>query len=268
MIAQIGLEADREPEVISVEHLWAGYGGDIVLEDINLSVRKRDFVGIIGPNGGGKTTLFRVLLGLLEPLAGRVRILGRSVKQARGAIGYVPQRIDFDRDFPISVWEVTLMGRLRKRPLLRRYDAEDQAIVTAALRTVGLLDLSRRSIGELSGGQRQRVYIARALAAEPQILLLDEPTSSIDPEASVHVYDVLAELNQQLTIIMVSHDISAISTYVKSIGCLSRKLFYEGEKHISEATLAEAYQCPVDLIAHGVPHRVLPHHSHDEEVEP
>jgi zinc transport system ATP-binding protein len=252
-------------EVISVQHLWAGYDGEPVLQDINLSLRELDFVGLIGPNGGGKTTLLRVLLGLLPPMRGQVRIMGQSVKEGRRHIGYVPQTVEFDHDFPISVWDVARMGRLGKSRLLRRYTAGDDEIVTEALRSVEMLDLRNRPIGELSGGQRQRVYIARALATKPQILLLDEPMASVDPQVSSSIYELLGQLNKRIAILMVSHDISAISSHVKTVGCLNRRLFYHGDEQLTPGVLELAYQCPIDLIAHGVPHRVFPEHTVEEE---
>jgi zinc transport system ATP-binding protein len=191
-----------------------------------------------------------------------VLIMGQPVEQGRLALGYVPQIADFDRDFPISVWDVARMGRIGKRGLLRRYSAEDDALVVQALERVEMLDHRNRSIGDLSGGQRQRVYIARALAAQPQILLLDEPTASVDPEVRSSIYDLLRDLNDEMTILLVTHDLSAISTYVKTIGCVSRQLFYQGDKLITGDMIEEAYHCPVDLIAHGLPHRVLPDHEH------
>ncbi len=248
-------------EVIAIRNLWAGYDREQVLEDINLSVYAGDFIGLIGPNGGGKTTLIRVLLGLLPPARGEVRIMGRPVQEGRRVIGYVPQVVEFDREFPISVWDVARMGRLGQRRLLQRYTAEDDALVAEALRQVELYDLRRRPIGELSGGQRQRVYIARALAAQPKILLLDEPTSSVDPQVSSGIYELLRQLNEQVTILLISHDMSAISTYVKTVGCLNRRLFYHGGQEITAEMLERAYQCPIDLIAHGVPHRVFAPHT-------
>jgi zinc transport system ATP-binding protein len=258
------LESEPERrEVIAVRHVWAGYDHEQVLEDINLSVYEGDFVGLIGPNGGGKTTLLRVLLGLLPPTRGEVRVLGLPVKEGRRAIGYVPQAIVFDREFPISVWDVACMGRVGHRGLLRHYTAEDDEIAAEVLRQVGLLDMRRRPIGELSGGQRQRAYIARALATQPDILLLDEPTSSVDPQVSSNIYELLRQLNDRVTILLISHDMSAISSYVKTVGCLNRRLFYHGEQEITTEMLELAYQCPIDLIAHGVPHRVFSMHTHD-----
>lgn len=251
-------------DIIQIKHLWAGYDDELVLEDINLTVHEKDFIGLIGPNGGGKTTLMRVLLGDVFPVRGSVRILGEQPKKGRRHIGYVPQIIDFDRAFPISVYDVARMGRLSRRKPLRRFSSEDHEITMEALNSVDLADLHERSIGDLSGGQRQRVLIARALASEPQILLLDEPTSSIDPEVSTNVYELLQKLNEDLTILLVSHDMNAITSYVKTIGCVSRKLFYHGEKAITAEMLEAAYECPIDLIAHGLPHRHLHEHQHEE----
>jgi zinc transport system ATP-binding protein len=253
--------------VITVRHLWAGYEGEQVLEDINLSVYEGDFIGLIGPNGGGKTTLLRVLLGLLSPTRGQVQIMGQPVQEGRRMVGYVPQVVEFDREFPISVWDVARMGRLGERRLLQRYTAEDDEVVAEALHRVELYDLRQRPIGELSGGQRQRAYIARALATQPAILLLDEPTSSVDPKVSTGIYELLRKLNQRVTIVLVSHDMNVISSHVKTVGCLNRQLFYHGEKEITADMLELAYQCPIDLIAHGVPHRVFAQHAHDGPQE-
>jgi zinc transport system ATP-binding protein len=250
-------------EVIAVRQVWASYEYEQVLEDINLTVYERDFIGLLGPNGGGKTTLARVLLGLLAPTRGEVRVMGLPPREGRRHIGYVPQVVEFDREFPISVWEVTQMGRLGHRRLLQRYTTEDDAAVAEALRRVDMLDLRCRPIGTLSGGQRQRVYIARALAGGPQILLLDEPMASVDPKVRADLYELLRELNQRVTILMISHDLSAVSSYVKTVGCLNRHLFYHGEDHLTPEMIELAYQCPIDLIAHGVPHRVFSTHHHD-----
>lgn len=256
------MTVENNNAVITVEHLWAGYDNESVLEDINLVVNRRDFIGLIGPNGGGKTTFIKVLLGLVPPTKGTVRILGEPVKKGRQYIGYVPQLVEFDREFPIRVWDVVRMGRLGKRGLFRRYTAEDDALVAEKLRQVDMLDVKDRPIGALSGGQRQRVYIARALASEPEILLLDEPTASVDTQISTSIYELLQTLNTHVTILMISHDMSAISTYVKTVGCLNHQLFYHQEDQLTPEMVQAAYRCPVDLIAHGVPHRVLAEHIH------
>lgn len=251
-------------EAISVRGLWAGYENDPVLEDINLTVYERDYIGLMGPNGGGKTTLLKVILGLLEPSRGEVRLFGEEVRAGRRFVGYVPQRVDMDNEFPISVWDVALMGRLGHRRALRRYSREDERLVAQALEDAEVLGLKDRPIGELSGGQRQRVYIARALAARPRILLLDEPTASVDPQGRTHIYELLRHLNEQITIVLISHDISVVSSYVKTVGCLNHRLFYHGHDKLTDDMVAAAYQCPVDLIAHGLPHRVLA--EHPEEI--
>ncbi|NMC46306.1 MAG: metal ABC transporter ATP-binding protein [Chloroflexi bacterium] len=246
--------------VIQIQGLWAGYDSQPVLEDINLEVSQGDFIGLIGPNGGGKTTLLRTLIGLIEPMKGQISVMGSDAKKGRCHIGYVPQQVAFDREFPISVWDVVKMGRLGCRGTLKKVRREDEEIINNSLHQVEIADLAARSIGDLSVGQRQRVYIARALATIPQILLLDEPTASVDPQASANIYELLHKLNDTMTIIMVSHNMDAVSSHVKSIGCINRRLYYHGTKEITEEMVDAIYNCPIDLIAHGVPHRVLAPH--------
>jgi zinc transport system ATP-binding protein len=247
-------------EAITLNKVWAKYNKNPILQDIDLTINEGDFVGLIGPNGGGKTTLFKVLLGLMKPYQGNVKILGNTVAKGRRYIGYVPQLLELDREFPVCVADVVRMGRLGKRGLLQRYTPKDEVIVNRTLEQVGMLKLRDRPIAELSGGQRQRVYIARALASEPRILLLDEPTASVDPQRQTSIYELLKELNQFITIVMISHDIGAISAYVKTVGCLNHRLFFHGDPPLSTEAIEQTYQCPVDLIAHGVPHRVLSNH--------
>jgi len=250
--------------LIQIEHLWAGYGAEPVLEDINLEVWPGDFIGLIGPNGGGKTTLLKVMLGLLEPMQGQVHIFGKAPKEGRSYIGYVPQQVSFDRDFPISVWDVVEMGLLGYRGIFYKISSEDKKLIVQSLTQMDIFNLRHRSIGDLSVGQRQRVYIARALTTRPLILLLDEPTASIDPVVSQNIYELLNKMNEKITIIMVSHNMNVVSAYVKSIGCLNRKLYYHGAKEITSEMMKAIYGCPVDLIAHGIPHRVLSPHSIEE----
>jgi len=244
-----------------LEDVWVQYNGVTVLEDITLSVQNRDFLGIIGPNGGGKTTLLKVILGLIKPNRGRVTVLGGPPEEGRRFIGYVPQLTQFDREFPATALDVVLMGRLGHKGLLRRYTEEDMEIAYKALESVEILDLKDRQVGKLSGGELQRVFLARALAADPKILLLDEPTASIDEPTKTELYELLKGLNREITIILVSHDIGVISSYVDKIACLNRRLFYHGSKEITAETIEETYRCPVELLAHGVPHRVLKKHE-------
>lgn len=257
MLSCASAEAEK---VIEIHDLSISLNGTLILDKIDLTVFENDFIGIIGPNGGGKSTLLRTILGLIEPDRGEISIMGRTHKQARHLISYVPQYAAFDRDFPISVWEVVLMGRIGQKSS-RLYSREDKDLAMQALQRVEMENLRDRQIGKLSGGERQRVLVARALAARPQILLLDEPTASIDSRFEAGFYDILQELNQEITIILVSHDISAISAYVKTIACLNKQLFYQHAKELTEDMIEHAYHCPVHLIAHGIPHRVLAPHD-------
>ncbi len=246
--------------IVKLENIWVRYHNVTALESVDLEVRETDFVGIIGPNGGGKSTLLKVILGLVQPSQGKVTIMGAASGKNVGKVGYVPQYSSFDRNFPISVEDVVLMGRLNHAGLVRRYSKQDYQAVATALKEVGLLDHKNRHISELSGGQQQRVLVARALTSQPKLLLLDEPMANVDSAMQKEFYELLSRLNEQMAIIMVSHDISAVSTYVKQIACLNRKLYYHGSSKITAEDLETVYQCPVELIAHGVPHRVLKDH--------
>ena len=248
-------------EVVRLEDVWAFYDHLPVLEEINLSIQKSDFVGIIGPNGGGKTTLLKVILGLIETSKGRVTVLGGPPKKNRRFVGYVPQHSRFDPTFPVNVRDVVLMGRLGRSGRFRGYNEEDERITTEALEIVEMFGLKNRHVGALSEGQKQRLFIARALVAEPKLLLLDEPSTSVDKRMETGLYELLDELRRKITIILVSHDIGAISIHVDKIACLNRRLFYHGSKEISAETLEKVYHCPVDMIAHGVPHRVFKEHE-------
>lgn len=252
----------EKQEIVKIENLNIAYANNTVLENVNLTIKENDFLGVIGPNGGGKTTLLKVMLGLLNPSSGSVNIMGTSSQQARRYMGYIPQQnIFFDNDFPISVLETVVMGRLSQKKYFEYYNKDDKKIAQSALESVGMIEYKDRQISELSGGQLQRILIARALTTKPKLLLLDEPTSNVDSALQVGIYSLLKKLKSEMTIVIVSHDIGVISSYVEKIACLNKKLFYHDAKEITVEDLQKTYHCPVDVIAHGVPHRVMKEHS-------
>jgi len=249
-----------EPVVV-VRDLWFSYGSQLVLRDVGLSIKRGEFLAVIGPNGGGKTTLIKLILGILKPDRGSIAVLGAPPGQASRDMGYVPQNTNIAPQMPITVMDVVLMGRLGHAGRSWRYSSRDRAAAEKALGRVGLLKFRNRSIQKLSGGQRQRVFIARALASEPEILFMDEPTASVDQEWQESIYDLLKELNETVTIVVVSHDVGVLSSHVKSVACVNQTLHFHDEAEITEEMLDKLYRCPVDLIAHGVPHRVLRDHE-------
>ena len=248
-------------EIVKLKDVWAGYDNTSVLEGINLTIGEHNFLGIIGPNGGGKTTLLKVMLGLIKPFRGEVKIFDQNPEIGRKFIGYVPQYREFNPDFPASVWDIVLMGRMGR--LFKRYNREDRLMAEKSLETVKLLNYRDKQISTLSGGQQQRVLIARALVSNPKLLLMDEPTASVDSQIQRDFYELLDRLKAKMSIVLVSHDLTAVSTYVDKIACLNHKLFYHNSKEISGEEVEEIYKCPVELIAHGVPHRVLKEHKND-----
>jgi zinc transport system ATP-binding protein len=248
--------------VVDVSDVHFAYNGHPVLENINLQVRQGDFLAILGPNGGGKTTLLKLLLGVLEPQHGTISILDEPPGCSPQNIGYVPQRTNIHTHFPITVEDVVLLGRLPRGCRRRGFSGTDRYAVRQALERVGMGELRSRRIGCLSGGQRQRVFIARALVNEPILLFLDEPTASVDREFQTVFYNLLKELNACMTIIVVSHDLSILSSYAKSVACVNRTLYYHDQAEFTQAMLETSYHCPVELVAHGpVPHRVLKDHQ-------
>lgn len=247
--------------IVKLEDVWVHFDGVPVLEEVNLSINQHDFLGIIGPNGGGKTTLLKVILGLLKPSRGKVTVLGHTAEEGRKFVGYVPQYSLFDHEFPVSVRGVVLMGRLGHKKPFRGYSEADKKLAHDSLETVEMLDFKDAQIGKLSGGQQQRVFIARALVAEPKLLLLDEPMASVDSPMQTEFYELFEKLRPRMAIVLVSHDISAVSIYMDKIACLNRRLFYHNSKEITAEDLEATYQCPVEIIAHGVPHRVLKEHK-------
>ena len=244
---------------IDIDRIWFSYNGHPVLKEVSLQVSRGEFMAVIGPNGGGKTTLLKIILGLLEPDRGNVRVLGLPPKKAAPRLGYVPQDVHINRGFPVTSLDVVLMGRLGSGGT-GRYSRQDRFLAHRALDEVQMGPFCARRMGELSGGQRQRVMIARAMVSSPEILVLDEPTSSIDTQGQAEFYELLKTLNESTTIVMVSHDMMALHRQVESVACVNRDLHYHGAAEITDEML-DMYECPVEIVAHGVPHRVLKNHG-------
>jgi zinc transport system ATP-binding protein len=246
--------------IVEIHQLDFSFNGQPVLQGVELELRKGDFMAMIGPNGGGKTTLLKLILGLLRPDRGVITVLGGEPRQMSHRVGYVPQDIHINKGFPISALDVVRMGRLRPGIGKRRHPGQDRRAAFDSLDRMGMAGHADRRIGDLSGGQIQRVFVARALVTRPELLLLDEPTASIDKQGQQAFYQMLETLNREVTIILVSHDLMAVSTHVKSVACVNRRCHYHDQAELTGEMVDDMYSCPVDLIAHGVPHRVLKEH--------
>ena len=247
-------------------------GGRTVLEDVHLELGPRESIAILGPNGSGKSSLLLVALGLLQPDRGTVRVLGRKPQRAHGRIAWVPQRPAFERDFPIRVLEVVLMGRLHAKGIGRRFDDADRAIARRMLAKVDMAEHEERPVGALSGGQLQRVLIARALAMEPELLLLDEPMTGLDERTEHGTWELFGELVKDMALVVVSHDVGAVAQSFQTIACLNRRMTVHRGGSLTQEALEEAYGCPIDLVAHAHghgEHRLLaPHETPPEEDAP
>ncbi len=243
--------------LISLQHVSFRYRTEDVLEDINLNISKGDFVGIIGPNGGGKTTLLKIILGLIKPTNGEVRLYDQPIQEFKTwtNIGYVPQRADqANVQIPITVEEVVSLGRVAKAGLFRRFSHKDRSAVKAALEQVEMSEFKHRLITELSGGQQQRVFIAKALASEPELLVLDEPTAGVDSESQEEFYQLLAKLaKSDLTLLIVSHDIDVILNEVNQVACINKRLVFEGspKTFVAGRYLEKMYGKSRKFLIHG-----------------
>ncbi len=252
--------------IVEMDDVAFSYNGDTVLEEVSLEIRPGDFTAVIGPNGGGKTTLLKLMLGLLNPDKGIIRVVGLPAKKASSSIGYVPQDVHVNRRFPITAMDVVLMGKLAPNKRWARKSASNRREAMAALERMEMAAHADKKIGELSGGQRQRIFIARALVTRPRLLLLDEPTSGIDAKGQTDFFKLLKELNADIAILVVSHDLLVISRYVKSVACVNKRLHYHNQAEITCDMFETLYpgalreECPVELVAHGLPHRVLMDH--------
>ncbi len=245
-------------EFIKVENLSFSYSNTKALENVNLTIKSDDFLAIIGPNGGGKSTLLKLILGLLPIQNGK---LIKNIKNSE--IGYVPQNTNLNIDFPITALEVVLMGHIKRKRKLFSYAKEDIACALDSLKQVGMQEFANQKIGDLSGGQRQRVFIARALCSNPKILVLDEPTASIDVKGQQDIYELLKELNKIISIVVVSHDLSILLNYAKDVAHVNRTLVYHSLKDIQKnVTLNDDHLCEVELLSALGKTQICCNHEH------
>jgi zinc transport system ATP-binding protein len=242
--------------IIEIKNITFGYEDHPVIEDVSMAIEESDFILVIGPNGGGKTTLLKIIMGIIKPWSGTVYF----PKDLSGRIGYVPQFLNFNKDFPITVYETVLMGLLNGKNYLKKYTKEDREKTEAILEKVDLYSKREVRVNNLSGGQLQRVLIARALVPDPLVLLLDEPTASIDITSQTTFLDIIGELKEKMSIVAVTHDPTAFSVYFKHIACINRSLYYHGIGELDGKIIEQIYGCPVDLMGHGIPHTILKKH--------
>ncbi len=241
--------------LINIQNIHTGYQDQAVLKDVSLKINATDFIGIIGPNGGGKTTLIKTILGTHPLWSGTI-----DYQIEPGKIGYLPQFTHFDKEFPITVHDVVLSGLAGKKGLWKRYTTSDKERALALLEQAGVAHLKDKAIGKLSGGQMQRTLLCRALMNEPELLILDEPSTFVDNQFENELFEWLEKLNEHMAILLVSHDVGTISSQVKTIACVNQNLHHHLSNKITAEQLA-GYHCPIQIITHGeVPHQVLARH--------
>ena len=245
--------------LFEMHSLSASYGANVALHDVNFRVNENDFIGVIGPNGGGKTTLLRVILGLLKPAAGDL-VFNKDLLDGN-RIGYLPQMSTGDINYPVTVRDIILSGLMIRKGVISRMSASDKIKANNVIEELGLAGMSKSTLNELSGGQMQRVFLGRAIIGDPKLLLLDEPGNFVDTTFENDFYEKLKDLNGRMAILMVSHDVGTISSHIKSFACVNRSLHYHPSNEITNEDLL-AYGCPIQLVTHGdVPHTVLKHHK-------
>jgi zinc transport system ATP-binding protein len=245
--------------LLEMHSLSASYGATTVLQDINFKVNENDFIGVIGPNGGGKTTLLKIILGLLKPAKGDLVFNSELLDGNR--IGYLPQMSTGDINYPVTVSDIILSGLMIRKGLISRMSASDRIKASTVIDELGLTGMAKSTLNELSGGQMQRVFLGRAIIGDPKLLLLDEPGNFVDATFENDFYEKLKDLNNRMAILMVSHDVGTISAHIKSFACVNRSLHYHHSHEITNEDLL-AYGCPIQLVTHGdIPHTVLKSHK-------
>jgi zinc transport system ATP-binding protein len=245
--------------LFEMHSLSASYGANMVLQDVDLKVNENDFIGVIGPNGGGKTTLLKVILGLVKPAKGKIVFNDELLNS--NSIGYLPQISTGDINYPVTVTDIVLSGLMIGKGIISRMSISDKAKAKNVIDELGLTGMAKSTLNELSGGQMQRVFLGRAIIGNPRLLLLDEPGNFVDTTFENDFYEKLRGLNIRMAILMVSHDVGTISSHIKSFACVNRSLHYHPSHEITNEDLL-AYGCPIQLVTHGdVPHTVLKHHK-------
>ena len=257
--------SNRE-SIVEITNLGVRYDDVVALEHVNLTIYNNDFIGVIGPNGGGKSTLVKAIMGII-PYSGSIEYSTTLQRHKKPHIGYLPQISSFDKAFPISVSEVVMSGLQAERGLFGGFGRSERKRVEEVLERASLLELRKRPIGELSGGQLQRVMLCRAIISNPKLLVLDEPTNFVDNRFENELYMLLRDLNEDMAIVMVSHDIGTISSVVRNIVCVNRHVHRHDSNIITEEQLRN-YNCPIQIISHGdIPHTILGEHHHCPECQ-
>ena len=257
--------SNREP-IVEITNLGVRYDDVVALEHVNLTIYNNDFIGVIGPNGGGKSTLVKAIMGII-PYSGSIKYSTTLQRHKKPHIGYLPQISSFDKAFPISVSEVVMSGLQAERGLFGGFGCSERKRVEEVLERASLLELRKRPIGELSGGQLQRVMLCRAIISNPRLLVLDEPANFVDNRFENELYMLLRDLNEDVAIVMVSHDIGTISSVVRNIVCVNRHVHRHDSNIITEEQLRN-YNCPIQIISHGdIPHTILGEHHHCPECQ-
>ncbi len=238
-----------ETDAVLFDNVTFSYGNNPVLKNVNLRIRRKEFASIVGPNGGGKTTMLKLMLGLLKPNSGNLYVFGKAPKKSRLSIGYMPQYVNVDMDFPVTVIDIVLMGRIgiHSGPW---YSGKDIKAAMSALDKVKMVDMSKIAFNRLSGGEKQRVLVARAICSDPELLLLDEPTANIDPEIEETIFSLLVKLNSSMTILVVTHDLGFVSQVVKSVICVNQRVLVHPTSEINGAIVKDIYGADMRMIRH------------------
>jgi len=249
-----------------IQNLSFNYDQTVILDTVSLEYNSSDFLSIIGPNGGGKSTLLKLMIGLLKPSSGSITLFGENPLHVNHRVAYVPQDTSANKDFPIKVLDVVLMGRLSKSKAFSTYSKEDKSIARAMLEKVGMLPFENQKINALSGGQRQRVFVARALASEAEILFLDEPTASIDTSGQLEIFKLLKELNKEVGIVIISHDINVALNYATKVAYVNKTLYLHDVPKNEPMRFWEnptnGHMCPIELISATRCNHIHPHKEH------